>query len=74
MPKINYTKYIILGLLSGGPMTGYEIRRWVKDMMSYVWDIGYGQYIPHYRRSSAMAWLLWRRGGPMAVVSEKCIA
>lgn len=46
MPKINYAKYIVLGMLSSGPMTGYAMRKWVKEAMSYIWDIGYGQIYP----------------------------
>ncbi len=46
MAKVNYARYIILGMLSCGPMTGYEMKRWVKEMMSYIWDISYGQIYP----------------------------
>ncbi len=46
MVRVNYAKYVILGLLSGGPMTGYEMRKWAKEMLSYIWDIGYGQIYP----------------------------
>lgn len=46
MVKINYAKYIVLGLLSCGPMTGYEMKRWVKEFLTYIWDISYGQIYP----------------------------
>lgn len=46
MPKTNYAKYIVLGMLSCGPMTGYEMRQWVKEALSYIWDISYGQIYP----------------------------
>jgi len=46
MARVNYAKYVILGMLSGGPMTGYEMRRWAKELLGYVWDIGYGQIYP----------------------------
>jgi DNA-binding PadR family transcriptional regulator len=50
MAKANYTKYVILGMLSTGPMTGYEIRKYVKELFSYVWDISYGQIYPMLSR------------------------
>ena len=46
MVKANYAKYIVLGMLSSRPMTGYEMKRWVKEALSYVWDISYGQIYP----------------------------
>jgi len=46
VPKINYARYIVLGMLSCGPMTGYEMKRWVKEALSYMWDISYGQIYP----------------------------
>lgn len=50
MPKVNYTRYIILGMLSSGPMTGYDIRKYVKELFSYMWDISYGQIYPMLSR------------------------
>lgn len=46
MVKTNYAKYIVLGMLSYGPMTGYEMKSWVKEALSYMWDISYGQIYP----------------------------
>jgi DNA-binding PadR family transcriptional regulator len=46
MAKTNYAKYIVLGMLSCGPMTGYEMKSWVKEALSYMWDISYGQIYP----------------------------
>ncbi|WP_424356660.1 PadR family transcriptional regulator [Methanocella sp. MCL-LM] len=46
MAKTNYAKYIVLGMLSCGPMTGYEMKSWVKEALSYIWDISYGQIYP----------------------------
>jgi DNA-binding PadR family transcriptional regulator len=50
MTRVNYTKYIILGMLGSGPMSGYEIRKYVKELFSYMWDIGYGQIYPMLSR------------------------
>jgi DNA-binding PadR family transcriptional regulator len=46
LTRVNYTKYIILGMLGSGPMSGYEIRKYIKEMFSYTWDISYGQIYP----------------------------
>jgi PadR family transcriptional regulator AphA len=50
LTRVNYTKYIILGMLSSGPMSGYEIRKYVKELFSYMWDISYGQIYPMLSR------------------------
>jgi DNA-binding PadR family transcriptional regulator len=44
--KETNTKYILLGLLSHNPMSGYDIKKSVTNRMSYFWDISYGQIYP----------------------------
>jgi DNA-binding PadR family transcriptional regulator len=39
-------KYVLLGLLSHTPMTGYDIKKAVATHMSYFWDLSYGQIYP----------------------------
>jgi DNA-binding PadR family transcriptional regulator len=46
MVKIQYPRYIILGLLGIKPMSGYDIKKWVNVSFRYFWDIGYGQIYP----------------------------
>jgi len=46
MAKENIAKYIILGLLSHEPSSGYEIKKKVEFSISYFWDISYGQIYP----------------------------
>lgn len=46
MSKDNIAKFIILGLLSHEPSTGYEIKKKVEYSISYFWDISYGQIYP----------------------------
>jgi len=46
MTKIQYPRYIILGLLGIKPMSGYDIKKWVDVSFRYFWDIGYGQIYP----------------------------
>jgi len=50
MAKDNIAKYIILGLLSHEPSSGYEIKKKVDFSISYFWDISYGQIYPTLRK------------------------
>jgi DNA-binding PadR family transcriptional regulator len=50
MTKDNNAKYVLLGLLSHNPMTGYDIKKAVANRMSYFWDISYGQIYPTLRQ------------------------
>lgn len=44
------TKYLILGLLSEEPLTGYEIKKIVDLRFSYFWSESYGQIYPELSR------------------------
>lgn len=46
MAKINKSRFIILGILSMKPATGYDIKKWVEETFSFFWDMGYGQIYP----------------------------
>lgn len=46
MPKENTTRYIILGLLSHEPMSGYDIKKRVDIILSHFWNVGFGQIYP----------------------------
>ena len=46
MTKDNNAKFVLLGLLSHEPMTGYDIKKVVSLQMSYFWDLSYGQIYP----------------------------
>lgn len=50
MSKIQYPRFIILGLLGIEPMSGYDIKKWVDMSFRYFWEIGYGQIYPTLRR------------------------
>ncbi|MEO1291129.1 MAG: PadR family transcriptional regulator [Chloroflexota bacterium] len=39
-------KYLILGLLAQNPMTGYDIRKHVKDVLSAATNASYGTLYP----------------------------
>jgi DNA-binding PadR family transcriptional regulator len=47
LAKENKTRYIILGLLSHEPMTGYDIRQVAERSIGMFWsDLSYGQIYP----------------------------
>jgi len=46
MPKINKTKFALLGLLSLGPMSGYDIKKFTDISISYFWNENFGHIYP----------------------------
>jgi len=48
--KENTAEYVILGIISAKPRTGYEIRKMVKLGFGDFWDLGYSQIYPTLRR------------------------
>lgn len=46
MTKDNTTKYILLGLLSHEPMSGYDMKKRIDGMIRPFWNVGYGQIYP----------------------------
>jgi len=48
--KLTQTSYVILGLLSISPGSGYDIRKAVKETVGYFWSESYGQIYPTLKR------------------------
>lgn len=46
MPRQNSSKYAILGLLTIEPMSGYDIRKFVQNVLSNFWNESYGRIYP----------------------------
>jgi DNA-binding PadR family transcriptional regulator len=47
MARDNITKYVILGLLTHEPRSGYDIKKHIEHTIGYFWsDISYGQIYP----------------------------
>lgn len=44
------TQYVILGLLSEGSLTGYEIKKIIDIRFSFFWSESYGQIYPELKR------------------------
>lgn len=45
----NKTKFVILGLLSEGDLTGYEIKKIIDIRFSFFWNESYGQLYPELK-------------------------
>lgn len=50
MPRTNKTQYVILGLLSIGPQSGYDVKQTVDRALSHFWTEGYGSIYPILKR------------------------
>lgn len=50
MADRNTTQYGILGLLTWGPKSGYDIRKEVRESIGHFWSESYGQIYPVLRR------------------------
>ncbi len=50
MSRVNNSYYAILGILSVGPMSGYQIKTWVDEGVGYFWDIDYKQIYPTLKK------------------------
>ena len=46
MSKENKSRYVVLGMLSLGPMSGYEIKKRIEGSTSNFWSESYGQLYP----------------------------
>ncbi|HCL55507.1 MAG TPA: PadR family transcriptional regulator [Spirochaetia bacterium] len=46
MAKENYTRYLILGLLSHESLSGYDIKKRMESSIRYFWEISFGQIYP----------------------------
>lgn len=49
MSRENKSKYALLGVLSIGPMSGYEIKKTIETSLSNFWSESYGQIYPILR-------------------------
>ena len=51
--RLNATRYVILGLLSEGPLSGYDIKKLVDLRFRYFWNESYGQIYPELKKLTA---------------------
>jgi len=50
MPRVNKTIFVILGMLTHMPLTGYDIKKRIEKSVSYFWDAGFGQIYPSLKK------------------------
>jgi DNA-binding PadR family transcriptional regulator len=50
--ELSPTAYVILGMVSGEPRSGYEIKALVDNTTRFFWAASYGQIYPELRRLS----------------------
>jgi PadR family transcriptional regulator, regulatory protein AphA len=50
--ELNATAYVILGMVSREPRSGYEIKALVDDTTRFFWAASYGQIYPELKRLS----------------------
>lgn len=50
MAKENKSQFALLGILSLGPHTGYEIKKLIERSLIHFWREGYGQIYPNLKR------------------------
>jgi len=53
MSRSSRTPYVILGLLSVEPMSGYDLKATIDDSISQFWSESYGQLYPALKRMYA---------------------
>lgn len=62
----NRTRWVVLGMLSAAPMTGYGLRKAIAGSVGHFWQESFGQLYPTLRRLVAEGLVEARatRGGP----------
>jgi DNA-binding PadR family transcriptional regulator len=62
----NRTRWVVLGMLTVEPMTGYRLRQAIADSVGHFWQESFGQLYPALRRLAAEGLVEARatRGGP----------
>ena len=65
-PRESRTRWVILGMLSAEPMTGYGLRKAIAGSVGHFWQESFGQLYPALRRLAAEGLVEGRatRGGP----------
>lgn len=53
MARSNKTEFVILGLLSKEPMTGYDMKSFISRPLGFFWAVSYGQLYPTLKKLHA---------------------
>ncbi len=62
MAQGNRTSFAILGFLSLGPMSGYDIKKLVEESIHNFWSESFGQIYPTLRKLTEQGWVLKQEG------------
>ena len=57
MPKINKTKYAILGVLNLKPCSGYDIKKFCDASITHFWNENYGHIYPVLKQLESDGWV-----------------
>ncbi|MBL8816776.1 MAG: PadR family transcriptional regulator [Planctomyces sp.] len=53
MERVNRTRFAVLGVLSTGPQSGYDVKKFCEEVLAYFWRESYGQIYPLLRTLEA---------------------
>ena len=56
MSRVNKSQYALLGMLTLGPMSGYDMKKLFDGSLRNFWTESYGQIYPILRRLVAQGW------------------
>lgn len=56
MSRENTSRYAILGILTWGAMSGYDIKKWIERSISNFWSESYGQIYPMLKSLVEEGW------------------
>lgn len=59
MKKTSKTKFVILGLLTIKPLSGYEIRKFICNTISHFWAESNGQIYPTLKQLVENKWIIF---------------
>ncbi|MFN2746524.1 PadR family transcriptional regulator [Bacillus sp. z60-18] len=57
MTKRNQTTYALLGLITAGYRTGYEMKQMIDQSLNHFWKISYGQIYPALKHLADTGWV-----------------
>jgi PadR family transcriptional regulator AphA len=61
--RVNTSQYAVLGMLSVGPQSGYDLKKLIDRSIAHFWSESFGQIYPILRRLEADGLAVRRRAG-----------
>jgi len=72
--KQNTTKYAILGLLTIEPLSGYDIKKMIKNSLAYFWSESNGQLYPTLNQLTKDNWIVLLDNAATSKKPSNCYA